>query len=66
MAIEALAARSLPTPLLSKFTNRVSKAMTPNEILDALDDFASHLLPINSLGAGRMPPRTSDWPSIQL
>lgn len=66
MAIEALAARSLPTPLLSKFTNRVSKAKTPNEILDALDDFASHLLPINALGAGRMPPRTSDWPSIQL
>ena len=33
MAIEALAARSLPTPLLSKFTNRVSKAKTPNEIV---------------------------------
>jgi DNA-binding CsgD family transcriptional regulator len=66
MAIQALAARSLPTPLLSKFTNRVSKAKTPSEILDALDDFASHLLPINALGAGRMPPRTSDWPSIQL
>ena len=66
MAIQALAARSPPTPLLSKFTNRVSKAKTPKEILDALDDFASHLLPINALGAGRMPPRTSDWPSIQL
>jgi DNA-binding CsgD family transcriptional regulator len=66
MAIEAVAARSLPTPLLSKFTSRVSKAKTPSEILDALDDFASRLLPINVLGAGRMPPRTSDWPSIEL
>ena len=66
MAIHALAARSPPTPLLGKYTNCVSKAKTPNEILDALDDFASHLLPIDVLGAGRMPLLTSDWPSIQL
>ena len=66
MAIHALAARSPPTPLLGKYTNCVSKAKTPNEILDALDDFASRLLPIDVLGAGRMPLLTSDWPSIQL
>ena len=66
MAIHALATRSPPTPLLGKYTNCVSKAKTPNEILDALDDFASHLLPIDVLGAGRMPLLTSDWPSIQL
>jgi len=66
MAIHALVTRSPPTPLLGKYTNRVSKAKTPNEILDALDDFASHLLPIDVLGAGRMPLLTSDWPSIQL
>jgi DNA-binding CsgD family transcriptional regulator len=66
MAIHALVTRSPPTPLLSKYTNRVSKAKTPNETLDALDDFASHLLPIDVLGAGRMPLLTSDWPSIQL
>jgi hypothetical protein len=51
---------------LSKYTTCVSKAKTPNEILDALDDFASRLLPIDVLGAGRMPLLTSDWPSIQL
>ena len=66
MAVTAFPARSPPMPLLSKFANRVNKAMTPNEILDALDDFASHLLPINVLGTGRMPQKTSDWPSIQL
>jgi DNA-binding CsgD family transcriptional regulator len=66
MAVHALAARSPPTPLLNKFTDHISKAKTPNEILDALDDFASHFLPIDVLGAGRMPQRTSDWPSIQL
>ena len=66
MAIHALATRRPPTPLLGKYTNCVSKAKTPNEILDALDDFASHLLPIDVLGAGRMPLLTSDWPSIQL
>jgi hypothetical protein len=67
MAIHALATtRSPPTPLLAKYTNCVSKTKTPNEILDALDDFASHLLPIDVLGAGQMPLLTSDWPSIQL
>ena len=66
MAVHAVALRSPPTPLLSKYTNRVSKAQTPNETLDALDDFASNLLPIDVLGAGRMPLLTSDWPSIQL
>jgi DNA-binding CsgD family transcriptional regulator len=66
MAVHALAARSPPTPLLTRFTNHVAKAKTPDAILNALDDFASHLLPINVLGSGRMPLRTSDWPSIQL
>ena len=42
------------------------KRKTPDEVLDALDDFASKLLTINVLGAGRMPLLTSDWPSIQL
>jgi DNA-binding CsgD family transcriptional regulator len=55
-----------PTPLLNKFTNHVIHAKAPAEILDALDIFASKLLPINVLGAGRMPERTSDWRSIQV
>ena len=66
MASTVLSVSSPPTPLLSKFTDHVARARTPNEILDALDDFAAHLLPVNVLGAGRMPRRTSDWPSIEL
>jgi LuxR family quorum sensing-dependent transcriptional regulator len=55
-----------PTPLLNKFTEDVTRARTPGDILDGLDDFASKLLPVNVLGVGRMPQRTSDWRSIQL
>ena len=66
MAVHALGVRSPPTPLLTKFTNHAAKAKTPDEVLDALDGFASKLLTINVLGAGRMPLLTSDWPSIQL
>jgi len=55
-----------PTPLLNKFTDHVIRAKTPDEILAALDDFASKLLPINVLGVGRIPQRTSDWRSIEL
>jgi LuxR family quorum sensing-dependent transcriptional regulator len=54
------------TPLLSKFTDRVGEARSPGEILDGLDAFASKLLPINMLGVGRMPQRTSDWRKIEL
>jgi len=66
MASQVLPASSPPTPLLSKFTDLVSGAKTPDEILEALDDFASTLLPINVLGVGRMPSLTSDWPSIEI
>ena len=62
----AMPANTPPTPLLNKFTNHVIQAKTPDEILDGLDNFASKLLPINVLGVGRMPERTSDWRSIQL
>ena len=54
------------TPLLNRFTGHVSRARTADAILDGLDEFASRLLPVNVLGAGRMPQRTSDWRSIQL
>jgi LuxR family quorum sensing-dependent transcriptional regulator len=54
------------TPLLNKFTAYVSRARTVDAILDALDEFASRLLPVNVLGVGRMPRRTSDWRSIKL
>jgi DNA-binding CsgD family transcriptional regulator len=63
---KALPTSSPPTPLLSKFTDHVTRARTPDDILDALNDFASKLLPVNVLGVGRMPQRTSDWRSIQL
>jgi len=55
-----------PTPLLNKFTAEVVRARRPETILDALDDFASKLVPVNVLGVGRMPQRTSDWHSIRL
>ncbi len=54
------------TPLLNKFTEHVSSAKTPGEVLDGLDDFASQLLPVNMLGVGRMPQRTSDWRKIEV
>ena len=54
------------TPLLNKFTAHVSRATTADAILDGLDEFASRLLPVNVLGVGRMPQRTSDWRSIEL
>ena len=54
------------TPLLNKFTARVSRAKTADAILDGLDEFASQLLPVNVLGVGRIPQRTSDWRSIEV
>lgn len=66
VAFKALATTAPATPLLNKFTDQVTRAKTPDGILDALDNFASKLLPINALGVGRMPQRTSDWRSIQL
>src|SRR5215510_7802612 len=66
VAYKAVSAATPRTPLLNKFTDQVTRAKTPEAILDALNDFASKLLPINALGVGRMPQRTSDWRSIQL
>ena len=66
VAFKGLPTTSPPTPLLNRFTSHVTRAKTPSEILDGLDDFASKLLPINVLGVGRMPQRTTDWRSIQL
>jgi DNA-binding CsgD family transcriptional regulator len=54
------------TPLLNKFTDAVTRATTPAGVLDSLDEFASKLLPINALGVGRMPQRTSDWRGVEL
>src|SRR5215470_3064652 len=54
------------TPLLNKFTAHVGRVKTAEAILDGLDEFASSFLPVNVLGVGRMPQRTSDWRSIEL
>ena len=62
----ALPATPPRTPLLNKFTAEVTQARWPDAILDALDDFASKLLPVHVLGVGQMPRRTSDWRSIQI
>jgi DNA-binding CsgD family transcriptional regulator len=66
VASNALLKTVPPTPLLNRFTGQVTRAKMPGEILDGLDEFASKLLPINALGVGRIPKRTSDWRSIQL
>jgi hypothetical protein len=66
MAIHQLVLRRPSTPLLHRFTEHVAKAKTPETVLDALDEFASSLMPIRVLGAGRMPTLTSDWPTIQV
>src|SRR5262245_7386119 len=66
VAFKDLPTTSPPTPLLNKFTAHVTRAKTPREILDGLDEFASKLLPVNVLGVGRMPQRTTDWRFIEL
>ena len=66
MAIHQLGHRGQSTPILQRFTDQVCKARTPNAVLDAVDEFASSLMPIRALGAGRIPTLTSDWPTIQV
>jgi len=66
VAHKVLPTTAPPTPLLNRFSNQVTRAKTPGQILDGLDEFASTILPINVLGVGRMPQRTSDWRSIRL
>jgi DNA-binding CsgD family transcriptional regulator len=63
---KALPASTPQTPLLNKLTTFIARAKSPEAILDGLDDFASKLLPVNVLGVGRMPQRTSDWRKIEL
>ena len=65
VALNALPKTTPPTPLLNRFTGHLTRAKMPVEILDGLDEFASRLLPINVLGVGRIPKRTSDWRSSQ-
>jgi DNA-binding CsgD family transcriptional regulator len=53
-------------PRLTDFTDSVAKVRRPTEVLDALDAFAQHLLPLRVLGAARMPLQVSDWRSTRL
>src|SRR5688572_14379789 len=54
------------TPYLAEFTADVARVRTPAEVLDALDSFAGRFLPLNVLGASRLPLRLSDWRSTRL
>jgi DNA-binding CsgD family transcriptional regulator len=54
------------SPLLTEFTNCVSKARMPTEVLDVLNALASKLLPLSVLGAARIPLQASDWRSTRL
>ena len=67
VAFKGLPTTSPPTPLLNKFTSHVTRAKTPSEILDGPRRFRlAGSSPSTFSGSGRMPLRTSDWPSIQL
>jgi DNA-binding CsgD family transcriptional regulator len=66
MSVIAFSATAPPTPLLTDFTNRVGRTRAPQEILDALQGFATRFPPLNVLGAARIPLQTSDWRSTRL
>jgi len=46
---------------LTEFTDRIAQARNPSEVLNVLQAFASKFLPLNILGAARIPLQTSDW-----
>jgi DNA-binding CsgD family transcriptional regulator len=54
------------TPHLTEFTDRIAQARSPSEVLNVLQAFASKFLPLNVLGAARIPLQTSDWRSTRL
>jgi DNA-binding CsgD family transcriptional regulator len=54
------------TPLLTEFTDCVSKRDTPGGVLDALNDLASKCGHLSVLGAARFPLKSSDWRSTRL
>jgi LuxR family quorum sensing-dependent transcriptional regulator len=53
-------------PRLDEYTGALADARTPAEVLDALDAFAKHLLPIHAHGAARFPQLAPDWCSARL
>jgi LuxR family quorum sensing-dependent transcriptional regulator len=69
-AVKAMPERELHvppiTPYLDAFTGQVAAARTAVAVLDALDDFAKRILPIDVLGAARFPLQSSDWRSSRL
>lgn len=68
VAAQIGAVQEMPaTPRLTDFTDCVANVRAPGEVLDALDAFTRRLaLPLNVLGAARMPLQASDWRSVRL
>jgi DNA-binding CsgD family transcriptional regulator len=66
MASVASLVRLPTTPHLTEFTDRIAQARSPTEVLNTLQTFASKLLPLDVLGAARIPLQTSDWRSTRL
>ena len=54
------------TPVLTDYTNCVSRTRSPGEALEALHKLSTKVLPLSVLGAARIPLRTSDWRSTRL
>jgi len=52
-------------PALVAFTDAVVRAQSPSDALDSLHIFAA-CVPLNVLGAARLPPGVGDWRSLKL
>ena len=52
-------------PALVAFTDAVVRAQSPSDALDSLQIFAA-CVPLNVLGAARLPPGVGDWRSLKL
>jgi hypothetical protein len=53
-------------PILTYYTDCVSRTRSPGEALEALHELSTKILPLSVLGAARIPLRTSDWRSTRL
>ena len=51
---------------LMAFSTATSEHKTPDAVLNALNDAASHSYPLCVLGAARFPPKVGDWKALKL
>jgi DNA-binding CsgD family transcriptional regulator len=48
-----------------QFAGSIENFATPNDVLEGLDEAASHVGPLNVLGAALLPARCGDWNSVE-